>query len=93
MMQENLLQIWAQLGTTIVFVTHDIDEAVLLSDRVLVMSAGPGRIVRDIDVGIARPRSLETFMQPRFIECKKICMEIIRTESQRAFERQLKANS
>jgi len=51
---------------TIVFVTHDIDEAVLLSDRILVMSAGPGRVIADLDVPLPKPRTLALKKQPAF---------------------------
>ncbi|MFB6157019.1 MAG: ABC transporter ATP-binding protein [Haloferacaceae archaeon] len=51
-----LLDIWAETGKTVLFVTHDIDEAVYLSDRVVVLSDGPGRVLDDIDVGLGRPR-------------------------------------
>jgi NitT/TauT family transport system ATP-binding protein len=91
MMQENLLQIWHELGITVVFVTHDIDEAIFLADRILVMSAGPGRFVREIDVGIARPRLPEVAVDPRFVEVKRQALEIIRKESTRAFDQQMKA--
>jgi len=91
MMQENLLQIWHELGITIVFVTHDVDEAIFLADRILVMSAGPGRFVREIAVTIPRPRSPEVAIDPRFVEVKRQSLEIIRRESARAFEQQLKS--
>lgn len=52
----DLLRIWAQTGQTVIMVTHDINEAVLLSDRVLVMSPRPGKIVRDLTVNLPRPR-------------------------------------
>jgi len=90
MMQENLLQIWHELGITVVFVTHDIDEAIFLADRILVMSAGPGRFVREIDVGLARPRTPDVAIDPRFVEVKRQALEIIRAESTRAFEQQMK---
>lgn len=90
MMQENLLQIWHELAITVVFVTHDIDEAIFLADRILVMSAGPGRFVREIDVGLARPRTPEVAIDPRFVEVKRQALEIIRAESTRAFEQQIK---
>jgi NitT/TauT family transport system ATP-binding protein len=55
-MQNELLGIWAADRRTVVFVTHDIDEAVLLGDRVIVMSGRPGRVLADIPVPFARPR-------------------------------------
>jgi NitT/TauT family transport system ATP-binding protein len=87
-MQENLLGLWAQVGTTIVFVTHDIDEAVFLADRVLIMSAGPGRILRDLKVDLPRPRSSNVVLEPSYAALKKECLDMIRVESQRAFEQQ-----
>ncbi|MFG1202290.1 ABC transporter ATP-binding protein [Xanthobacter aminoxidans] len=85
-MQEGLLRLWAQLDTTILFVTHDIDEAVLLADRVLVMSAGPGRIVRDLAVDLPRPRTIETTLGARFQALRRECLDLIRQQSQKAFE-------
>ncbi|MBJ3778137.1 ABC transporter ATP-binding protein [Acuticoccus sp. 2012] len=61
-----LLRIWAERPKTVVFVTHSIPEALLLSDRIIVMSARPGRIVRQINVPFARPRSLATMEDPAF---------------------------
>ena len=59
-MHEILMRVWEKHRTTVIFVTHDVDEALLLSDRVHVMSAGPGRIVRTLEVRAPRPRSVET---------------------------------
>lgn len=68
LMQRELLDIWAQSNKTVLFVTHQIDEAVYLSDRVLVMSARPGRLIADISVDIPRPRDLRVKRSPKFIE-------------------------
>lgn len=87
-MQESLLALWTQVGTTIVFVTHDIDEAIFLADRVLVMSAGPGRILRDLRVDLPRPRSSNVVLEGAYAALKKECLDLIRAESQRAFEQQ-----
>jgi NitT/TauT family transport system ATP-binding protein len=57
-LQHELLQIWARTRVTVIFVTHSVEEAVLLADRVLVMSAGPGRIENDIVIDLARPRDV-----------------------------------
>jgi NitT/TauT family transport system ATP-binding protein len=63
-----LLAIWQETGSTIVFVTHSIAEAVFLSTRVVVMSARPGRITEVIDIGLPQPRTVETREDPRFFE-------------------------
>ena len=58
-MHEILMRIWERHKTTVIFVTHDVDEALLLSDKVYVMSTGPGRIVSTLDVNAPRPRSVD----------------------------------
>lgn len=87
MMQENLLQIRGEFGTTVIFVTHDIDEAVFLADRVVVMSASPGKLIADIKVDLPRPRTVEMVSSQAYIDTKKKCMDLIRKESLKAFER------
>ncbi|MEO1281375.1 MAG: ABC transporter ATP-binding protein [Pseudomonadota bacterium] len=88
MMQENLLKIWSDFGITVLFVTHDIDEAVFLGDRVLVMSASPGKIIADIEIDLPRPRHSDLAVDPRFMELRRQCHENIRQESLKAFEQQ-----
>lgn len=85
-MQEGLLRLWSQISATIVFVTHDIEEAILLADRVVVMSAGPGRVLREIAVDLPRPRSIDLAVDLRFLELKKACLDLIRQESMHVFE-------
>jgi NitT/TauT family transport system ATP-binding protein len=80
-MQEMLLELWRDLKMTIVFVTHDVDEAILLSDRVLVMSRRPGRIRADFEVPLARPRSPEQLTSADFNRLKKYCLELLREEA------------
>jgi NitT/TauT family transport system ATP-binding protein len=63
LMQEELLRLWESTGLTVLFVTHDLQEAIGLSDRVLLFSARPGRIKDDYAVRIARPRGIETIVQ------------------------------
>jgi len=88
MMQENLLQTWGELGTTVMFVTHDIDEAVFLADRIVVMSARPGRLIADLRVDLPRPRPPEIVCDPIFVATKRRCADLIRGESLRAFAQQ-----
>lgn len=64
----HLLRVWERVRTTVVFITHHIEEAVLLSNRVLVMSQRPGGIEREVSVDLPRPRTLETRRHPRFRE-------------------------
>ena len=58
LMQQFLLEVWLEFKPTIIFVTHHIDEAVLLADRVVVMSAGPGRIIDEVRIDLPRPRRM-----------------------------------
>nr|WP_038032847.1 ABC transporter ATP-binding protein [Thioalkalivibrio sp. ALE28] len=88
MMQQNLVDLRQEFHTTIVFVTHDIEEAVFLADRIIVMSASPGRLIKDIRVDIPHPRTHEVVTEPRFVELKKQCLDLIRAETTRAFEQQ-----
>lgn len=65
-MQEELLRIWSQAGKTVLFITHQIDEAIFLSDRVIVFSARPGRVRESVPIELERPRALRLKRDPRF---------------------------
>src|SRR3954471_19581670 len=67
LMQAELLRIWGTSEKTVLFITHQIDEAIFLSDRVVVMSARPGRIIADIPIDLPRPRSLDIKRTPKFV--------------------------
>jgi NitT/TauT family transport system ATP-binding protein len=67
-MNAELLRIWGQARTTALLVTHNVGEAVYLSDRVLVMASKPGRIVGEVPIDLPRPRSLDMLEEPRFFE-------------------------
>ncbi len=80
-MQELLLQVWQAYRTTVLFVTHDVEEAILLSDRIYVMTARPGKIKCEIRVDLPRPRNLlETESTPRFSELRRQVLGLIREE-------------
>ena len=83
-MQEWLLGIWEKDHRTIVFITHDIEEAVFLSDRVLMMSARPGRIKGEVAIDLPRPRDHRIVTAPRFTELKKAVLDQIYEESLKA---------
>ncbi|MEA2517970.1 MAG: NitT/TauT family transport system ATP-binding protein [Chloroflexota bacterium] len=78
-MNSEVLRIWQQTGTTILFVTHSIPEAVFLSSRVVVMSARPGRITNVVDVDLPRPRTDETRESTRYFELVTEVREALRT--------------
>ena len=67
-LNDELLRIWAEIGSTVIFVTHSISEAVYLSTRVVVMSPRPGRITSVIPIELEQPRTFETREDPRFFE-------------------------
>ena len=70
-MQSYLLDIWKNVDITIVFITHDLDEAVFLSDRILVLDANPGRIREIVEVPVPRPRSEAQLFDPTFMATRK----------------------
>jgi NitT/TauT family transport system ATP-binding protein len=65
-MSFELLRIWAKKPKTVLFITHSIPEALLLADRVIMMTSRPGRVREVIDVPLSRPRSMETLSHPTF---------------------------
>ncbi len=80
-MQEMLLQVSEAAGQTILFVTHDIDEAIYLGDRVFVMTSRPGRLRETVEVTIPRPRPLEVTATPEFAALKRRVLGLVRRET------------
>jgi NitT/TauT family transport system ATP-binding protein len=83
-MQEEVTRLWERTKKTIVFVTHDIEEAVYLGDRVVVLSARPGRIKEEVKIELPRPRGLEIKKSMQCHEYRNHVWDMIRSESQRA---------
>jgi len=80
-MQEELIRLWEQTGKTIVFVTHDIEEAVFLGDRVVVLTARPGRIREEVKIDLPRPRDLTIKKSAQCHEYRNYIWDLIRSES------------
>ena len=76
-MQAHLLEIWRKIDITIVFITHDLDEAIFLADRILVLSAHPGEVQELIEVPVPHPRSGAQFVSPEFLTTKARLEELI----------------
>jgi ABC-type nitrate/sulfonate/bicarbonate transport system ATPase subunit len=76
-MQEWLLGLFADFGRTVVFVTHDVEEAIFLSDEVHVMASRPGRIVETLPIDLPRPRARSIVTTPRFMAMKKYCLDLL----------------
>lgn len=76
-MQAHLLEIWRKIDITIIFITHDLDEAIFLADRILVLSAHPGEVQELIEVPVPRPRSLAQSLTPEFQAAKARLEELI----------------
>jgi len=85
LMQEWLLDVWSELRKTVLFITHDVDEAVFLSDRVYVMSARPGRIVGELTIELPRPREPQMRLGETFVAYRNELLERIRDETLRSF--------
>ena len=83
-MQEELIRLWERTGKTIVFVTHDIEEAVFLGDRVVVLTARPARIREEVKIDLPRPRGLTVKKSVQCLEYRNYIWDLIRSESQRA---------
>jgi NitT/TauT family transport system ATP-binding protein len=82
-MGELLLSVWERAEKTVLFVTHDIEEAIFLGDRVLVMTARPGRIREEIHVPLPRPRTVDMLSSETFVALKRRVMALIREEALR----------
>lgn len=83
-MQELLLTVWERERKTVLFITHDIDEAILLADKVYVMSARPGRIAEVFPVNLDRPREIDLLTDPEFNRLRGEIMRCIRTQANAA---------
>jgi NitT/TauT family transport system ATP-binding protein len=81
LMQELLLKIWEAHKVTVIFITHDVDEAIFLADRVVVLASRPGSVKRVLTIDLPRPRTLELLTDPAFSAIKREVLADIRQES------------
>jgi len=89
-MQQILTNMWQRFRLSVLFITHDIDESIFLSDKVYVMTARPGRIKAEIEVPLPRPRVAEMTTSPEFMQLRQQLHELIREESFKAMGGDLK---
>ena len=91
-MSNELLDLWEQTRPTVLFITHDLEEAIALADRVVVMTAGPGTVKAVYDIDLPRPRGAvqEIRFEPRFLELHQQIWESLRDEVERAYARTAK---
>ncbi|WP_377811349.1 ABC transporter ATP-binding protein (plasmid) [Azospirillum sp. A29] len=81
LMQELLLEVWQARRKTVLFITHDIDEAIILGDTVHVMTARPGRIKRSMSIDIPRPRNLDALTSTEFMQFKREILHLMHDEA------------
>jgi ABC-type nitrate/sulfonate/bicarbonate transport system ATPase subunit len=79
-LQEWLLGLFADFGRTVVFVTHDVEEAIFLSDEIHVMASRPGRIIETLPIDLPRPRERSVVTTPRFMAMKKYCLDLLHVQ-------------
>src|SRR5581483_5606162 len=92
LMENDLLAIWAQARRTVVFVTHDLEEAIALSDRVVVMTASPGRVKAVYPITLPRPRSVtEVRFHPEFARLYEMIWKDLKDEVRLGYERSHKS--
>jgi len=86
-MQTELLGLWEELRPTVLFITHDLDEAVALSDKVVIMTSSPGTVKEIFDIGLPRPRGdVQTLRyEPEFVELQSKIWESLKDEVSRAY--------
>ena len=93
LMENELLDLWGAAGKTVLFITHDLEEAIALSDEIVVMTAGPGRIKGRYPVGLPRPRNVtEVRFAPEFAALYERAWSDLRDEVTRSYERSLEAS-
>jgi ABC-type nitrate/sulfonate/bicarbonate transport system ATPase subunit len=85
-MQEWLLEVWGDFKETVLLISHDLDEAIFLSDRIYVLSKSPGRVKAEIQVDLPRPRNAETRLSPRYAEIRLQVYRLIREEEKKIEE-------
>jgi len=85
-MQQFLLKVWEEFKKTILFITHDVEEAIFLSDRIYVMTARPGTIKAELQVQLPRPRELPVVTSDPFVRMKRTLLDLVQEESYKAFE-------
>ena len=93
LMENEVLEIWMSKRKAVLFITHDLDEAIAMSDRVLVLSAGPGtRIIGEFIIDLPRPRDVaEVRTHPRFVELHKAIWDVLREEVLKGYDQQKRA--
>jgi NitT/TauT family transport system ATP-binding protein len=84
LLQEEMIRLWEGTGKTVLFVTHSIEEAIFLADRILVMTARPGRIRESLPVQLPRPRGERTRYEPAYLELQERLWSMIRGDAERA---------